>query len=180
MPRKIFCLFFSILFWISGCENEHASKPKSPVKSQTARSRALSSQHPELKSNSSSSRTNSKKDVTVGIADDDQRKEVKIVTDKIANLGIRKYYIFNYKKGALKKIMGANIKKIIVMNSAGKNLYNSSSWFRDNSFAQWEFNPYVSKAVDGLKKLCEARETSEEYQDDILYILWDGLEFELR
>lgn len=113
---------------------------------------------------------------SVIVSDSFQQRELKQVTEKISDAKIKKFYIFNYKKGALKKILGLDVTKIIVMNSAGKKLFRNSSWFKDNSFARWEFNPDSLMATDALETLCRNRDCSEGYNDDILYILWDGLE----
>jgi hypothetical protein len=95
---------------------------------------------------------------------------------RIKNAGITKIHIVNLKKGTLRNTMGIDSSKLLVWNGAGRRLFSTMTDAHSSGFVVWEFNPgsLAEKELDEQLKLAGKR-----YSDDLLYIMWDGLEFQV-
>jgi hypothetical protein len=102
----------------------------------------------------------------------DPSQEAKALLDRISRAGISKYSVIRLKPGALEAQLGEKAgedKKILVWNSAGRQLYPSILAAQADGFVVWEFYPN-SKAAQLLDEMLKS---DGGYSDELLLIFWD-------
>jgi hypothetical protein len=180
MKSKCLMPFLVVIIVGSGCKkplsevSEEARLPSAAGKETSPRSEALQPRTVPPPATGTSIESSADQ-VKVHLDDPTQEEEMRQLLGRISDAQITKFHITSLESGTFREVVGFDEKRLLAWNSAGRRLYSSVEEAQKDGYAVWEFGP-DSEAVRMLDEIMR-KEGERGYSDDLLLILWDGLEF---